>query len=97
MESNQKTITLDEFQRNASEFVKKVQSTKEAIFLTVDGKLAVVVQDIGAYQAMTDACEYAETVAILRERLDYIDSGGECLTSEEVFDRLTKKYDTSSD
>lgn len=89
--------SLSEFKRNASKLLKQVQTTKEPIVLTVNGKPAVVVQDAESYQAMLDACEYAETVAILRERLEYVHQGGELLTAEEVFEKLGKKYGISFD
>lgn len=50
-------ITLSEFKKNASKYVKQVQTTGEPIVLTVNGKPAVVVTDVHSYQDMIDERE----------------------------------------
>jgi len=84
--------SLSNFKQNASKFVKQVQETKEPLVLTVNGKPAVVVQDAERYQEMLDFQERAENAAILRKRLDHVNSGGTLIPAEEVFEELSREY-----
>jgi len=83
--------TLSDFKQNASKMIKQVQATKQPMVLTVNGKAAVVVQDSESYQKMSDGVEYWETVRVLKERIAYVEKGGELIPAEEVFDKLSKK------
>ena len=89
--------SLSVFKQNASKIVKEIQETKEPVVLTVNGKAAVVVQDAESYQRLVDAKEYAETVAVLRERLKDIDNSDQWPTAKEVFDGLRLKYGIKRD
>lgn len=89
--------SLSDFKQNASKLIKQVRDTKEPVILTVNGKAAVVVQDAESYQAMVDAREHAENVAVLKKRMEYVRSGGKLVTAEEVFDKISKKYGISFD
>lgn len=84
--------SLSEFKQNASKFIKQVRETKEPMVLTVNGKAAVVVQDAESYQAMVDARERAETVAILRKRMEYVRNGGKLIPADEAFEKISKKF-----
>lgn len=84
--------TLSDFKQNASKMVKQVQETKQPLVLTVNGKPAVVIQDPDSYQKMAGDVEYWETVKILKERLKYVENGGELISAEDVFDRLSKRF-----
>ncbi|MEQ1606655.1 MAG: type II toxin-antitoxin system Phd/YefM family antitoxin [Pyrinomonadaceae bacterium] len=86
--------TLSEFKQNASKLVKQVQETGEPVVLTVNGKPAVVIQDVHSYQQMADA-EYRDSVAVLKERMEYVKNGGELIPAEEVFSRISEKYGIS--
>jgi prevent-host-death family protein len=89
--------SLTDFKQNASSIVKEVRETKEPVVLTVNGKAAVVVQDAESYQAMIDFRERAESVAILKKRLEYVRNGGELISAEEVFSKISQKYGISFD
>ncbi len=89
--------SLSVFKQNASKIVKEIQETKEPVVLTVNGRAAVVVQDAESYQRLIDAKEFAETSVVLRKRLKDIDNSDQWPTSEEVFDRFSKKYGVSFD
>jgi prevent-host-death family protein len=89
--------SLSAFKQNASKFIKQVCETKEPMVLTVNGKAAVVVQDAESYQAMVDARERAETVAILRKRMEYVRNGGELISADEVFEKISKKFGITFD
>ena len=47
-------VTLSEFKKNASRYIKQVQKTGEPLVLTVNGKPAVVVTDVHSYQDLID-------------------------------------------
>jgi prevent-host-death family protein len=89
--------SLSVFKQNASKIVKEIQETKEPVVLTVNGKAAVVVQDAESYQRLIDAKEYAETVAVLRERLKGIDNSDKWPTHKEVFGQIRKKFNIERD
>lgn len=87
--------TLSEFKQNASKVVKQVQETRQPVVLTVNGKPAVVVQDVESYQRMAGDADYWETVGVLKERLAYVRGGGELRSSDEVFGKIREKYGIS--
>ena len=83
--------TLSEFKQNASKLVKQVQETGEPVVLTVNGKPAVVIQDVYTYQQMADA-DYRESVAILKQRMVDIENADTWPTHEEAFALIRKRY-----
>lgn len=95
MRVNRDIQSVSDFKQNTSKLIKQVRETKEPMVLTVNGKAAVVVQDIDGYQALLDSSERAETVSIVRKRLEYVRNGGQLITAEEVFKKITDKYGIS--
>ena len=83
--------TVSQFKQNASKLVKQIQRTKQPLVLTVNGKAAVVLQDVESYQALTAQREYDLTVAALKEALVEFDDRKDWPTHEEVFENLRKK------
>ena len=84
--------SLSIFKRDASKIIKQIKATKRPVVLTVNGVAEVVVQDAASYQELIDAREYAESVAILRERLKAYDEGEKGIPMEEVFQSIAKKH-----
>ena len=84
--------SLSVFKRDASKIIKQIKRTKEPVVLTVNGKADAVVLDAESYQNLVEAKEYAETVAVLRERLKSLDEGGKGVSMEEVFQNLAKEH-----
>lgn len=80
------------FKRDASKILKQLKKTKQPVILTVNGKADAVIMDAESYQNLVEAKEYAESVAVLKERIEELNSGGECQTMEEVFSELAKEY-----
>lgn len=78
------------FKRDASKMLKQLKKTKRPLVLTVNGKADAVVLDAESYQNLVEAKEYAETVAVLKERL--ADRSGETKTLDEVFQGLAEKH-----
>ena len=52
-------------------------------------------QDAESYPRLIEAQEFAEAAAVLRKRLNDIDSSDPWPTAEEVFDRFSEKYGIS--
>lgn len=84
--------SLSIFKRDASKIIKQIKATREPVVLTVNGVAEVVVQDAASYQALIDARDHAESVAILRKQLKAYDEGEKSVPMEEVFQDLAKKY-----
>ncbi len=82
--------TVSQFKQNASKLVKQIQQTKQPIILTVNGKAAVVLQDVESYQAMAARREYDLTVAAIKEALTDFDDRENWSTHDEVFAELRK-------
>ena len=85
--------TISELKQNASKLVKQVRETGRPIVLTINGKPAVVLQDVGSYERMAEAADYELTIRALRETLDYVDNGGELIPAEETFSRISKNLE----
>jgi prevent-host-death family protein len=84
--------SLSVFKRDASKIIKQIKATKEPVVLTVNGKADAVILDAESYQNLVEAKEYAETVAILRERLKSFDEGEKGVPMEDVFQELAKEH-----
>lgn len=83
--------SVSEFKQNASKLVKQVQATKQPIILTVNGKPAVVLQDVDTYQALSARREYDLTVAAIREALIDFEDRENWPAHEEVFAELRER------
>jgi prevent-host-death family protein len=84
--------SLSDFKKDASRIIKQIKTTKEPVVLTVNGKAAVVVQDAESYQALIEAKERTETVALLRERLKELEEGAEGVPLDEVFQNPANEH-----
>ncbi len=61
--------SLTNFQKNAKSFTNRLEETKEALVLTVNGKAKLVVQDADAYQALVDEVERSRFIDAVRQGL----------------------------
>jgi len=83
--------SLTNFQKNAKNFIARLEETGEPLVLTVNGKAKLVVQDADAYQAMLDEMEHSRFLEAVRQGLR--ESGqGLGRPSEEVFAEMKDKY-----
>ena len=62
-------MSLSTFKRDSNKVMRQMKKTKEPVVLTVNGKAAVVVQDVESYQKLHELKERSEVVEILRQRL----------------------------
>ena len=82
---------LSDFTRDAAAAIRRLKETGQPEVLTVDGKPAVVVQDVTSYQRLLDALDRAEAIEGIRRGLESI-ARGEDLPFEEVAAELGAKY-----
>ncbi len=78
--------SLSSFQKNTKGFVARLESSREPIVLTVNGKAKLVVQDADAYQAMLDQIEDQRFMLAVRQGLS--EAIGEAATASSGPDRL---------
>mgnify|MGYP002085578529 CR=1 FL=1 len=83
--------TVSEFKQNASKLIKQVQKTKQPVILTVNGKAAVVMQDVETFQTMAAQRDYDLTVTAIKEALEDFDNYENWPTHKEVFAELRRK------
>lgn len=84
-------MPLSNFRRQASKIVKKLVREKRPAFITVNGKVAVVVQDADSYQQLFDKIEELETMLSIKRGLDDI-STGRVSDLSEVTARLRARH-----
>ena len=86
------TTPLAEFERDPEATIQRLKNTGQPEVLTVDGKPAVVVQDVKSYQRLLDALDRAEAIEGIRRGLEEM-RRGEGIPAEVVFAELRAKYD----
>jgi prevent-host-death family protein len=59
--------SLTTFRRQSGDFMKQLKKTKRPVVLTVNGKAAAVVQDVGAYQRLLDIAASADEEEAIRQ------------------------------
>src|SRR5947207_5416440 len=82
---------LDDFQRHAPDYIRRMKETRSPVVLTVNGKAELVVQDAESYQALLETVERAETIEGIRRGLDQL-RRVEGQPAEEVFAGMRKKF-----
>lgn len=81
---------LTEFKRDSARFISHLKETGRPSILTINGKPALVVMDVEAWQGVQNQVEYAKTVVAIRKGLDQAREG---LGTEatEFFEQLGKR------
>ena len=85
------TTPLSDFTRDAASAIRRLKETGLPEVLTVDGKPAVIVQDVKSYQRLLDALDRAEAIKGIRRGLESM-RRGEGIPVEEAFAELRAKY-----
>ena len=62
--------SLTTFRRQSGDFMKQLKKSKRPVVLTVNGKAAAIVQDVGAYQRLLDIAASADEEEGIRQGLD---------------------------
>ena len=66
----QDIMPLSSFRQNASEIIKQLGSCRRPQYITVNGKVEVVLQDAATYQAQMDKIEELETMLSIQRGLE---------------------------
>ena len=85
-------MPLSNFRQQASEIIKKLGQVKRPIFITINGKVAAVVQDAESYQQILDKIDELETMLSIQRGLEDI-SAGRVSTLDEVSARLKARHE----
>lgn len=85
------TSSLSDFQQDTAAAIQRLKNTGQPEVLTVDGKPAVVVQDVESYQRLLDTLDRAQTIEGIRRGLEEM-RRGEGIPAEIVFAELRAKY-----
>ena len=68
-------MSLSVFKRDSNQVMRQLQTSREPVVLTVNGKAALVVQDAESYQSLLEAKERMETIAGIRRGLESVKQG----------------------
>jgi PHD/YefM family antitoxin component YafN of YafNO toxin-antitoxin module len=84
------TYSLTEFERDSMRILEKLDTSGRAAVLTVESKAKAVILSVEAFERLSASAERAETVQILRARLEEIDRG-HCRPMLEVLEELRQE------
>jgi prevent-host-death family protein len=79
------------FRRQSGDFMKQLKKSKRPVVLTVNGKAAAIVQDVGAYQRLLDLAASADEGESIRQGLEDV-AHGRTRPAPEVFEELRRKH-----
>jgi PHD/YefM family antitoxin component YafN of YafNO toxin-antitoxin module len=82
---------LSDFTRDADAAIQRLKASGQPEVLTVDGKPAVIVQDVESYQKLLDELDRAQAIEGIRRGLESA-ARGEGIPIEEAFAELRAKY-----
>lgn len=81
---------LSEFRANAASFVQQVQGTKRPVILTVHGRSAAVLLDVGEYETLLDQLELLRDVKAAEDQLKQGRTVSQAKAREKVLARFRK-------
>ena len=81
---------LSEFRANAASFVQQVQGTKRPVILTVHGRSAAVLLDVGEYETLLDQLELLHDVRTAEGQLTKGHTVSHAKAREKVMARFRK-------
>jgi prevent-host-death family protein len=83
--------SLTTFRRRSGDFMKQIKKSKRPVVLTVNGKVAAVVQDAEAYQRLLDIAATADAAEGIRQGLEDVRKG-RVRPAREFFKEFEAKY-----
>jgi len=83
--------SLTTFRRQSGDFMKQLKKSKRPVVLTVNGKAAAIVQDVGAYQRLLDIAASADEEEGIRQGSDDV-THGRTRSAKEVFEEFRRKH-----
>lgn len=82
---------LTSFLRDHKAHIERIEKTRRPEVLTVNGKAAIVIQDIESYQKMADLADLAETAIDLRKQIMDIERGAKGTPVDVVLAEMREK------
>jgi len=83
--------SLTTFRRRPRDFMKQLTKSKRPVVLTVNGKAAAIVQDVGAYQRLLDIAANADEEDAIRQGLEDV-AHGRTRPAREFFEEFRRKH-----
>lgn len=80
--------SLSDFQRNAKQYIARLQESHKPVVLTVNGEAALIVQDAESYQALLEELEIARSAAVIQQRQETFSQDGIDLDAKEALQSL---------
>jgi prevent-host-death family protein len=84
-------LSLTDFKRRSAELLRRMKRSRRPMFLTVNGKAELVVQDAASYQKLLEIIDRLEAIEGIRRGLEDF-KAGRVIPAEEVFAELEAKY-----
>ena len=84
-------LSLTEFKRNTAIYLKKMKKNRSPAFLTINGRVELVVQDARAYKDLLDRIDRAETLGAVRQGIEEFNRG-QGAPARDAFEELRRKH-----
>ena len=82
---------LTSFLRDHKTHIEHLAKTGRPEVLTVNGKAAVVVQDVESYQRLVELADMAESAMIVKRRVEEVQRGAKSVPAEDVLAEMRKQ------
>ena len=86
--------SVTEFQRHVKEYIERLKKNKGPLVLTINGRAALVVQNVESYQTMLERLERIETADAIKQGIDEF-SRGKGLPARLALEKLRLKHGVS--
>lgn len=83
--------SLSDFQRNTKQHLRRLKHSGKPEVLTVNGQAELVVQSAAAYQRLLEQADVADSVKILRRRIEEADAGENGIPAEQVLAKVKRR------
>jgi prevent-host-death family protein len=83
---------LSDFQRNARQFIERLQESHKPIVLTVNGKASVIIQDAESYQKLLDELVIVRSATTIKQAMAEAATGLD-RDAVEALEELRLKHD----
>ena len=85
-------LSLADFKRNTTKFIKRLVETGHPLVLTVNGKAELVVQDVASYQRILERIDVGQAIEGIQRGLEDVEHG-RTQPADEAFERIRAEHD----
>lgn len=86
--------SVTEFQRHVKEYVGRLRKNRSPLVLTINGRAALVVQNVEDYQTMLERLERIGTADAIKQGIDEF-ARGKGLPARQALEKLRLKHGVS--